>query len=77
MKFYTEALEDFDKVLNLNEPYPYFHALAHWHHGCLKAEVGQYKEAREDYQIGLQLTQQIDRTDIIDLIEEDFAKLES
>ena len=41
MKFYTEALEDFDKVLNLNdEPDPYFHSLAYWRRGCLKAEVG-------------------------------------
>ncbi len=78
MKFYPEALEDFERVLNLNEPYVYYHILAHWQRGCLKAEVGQHNEAREDYQIGLQLAKQkTNLTDLIDQIEEDLAKLES
>lgn len=75
-KFYAEALKDFEKVLSLNEPVPYFHSLTYWRRGCLKAEVGQHKEAREDYRIGLQLAQEINRTDIIDQIEENIAKLE-
>ena len=77
MKFYAEALEDFEKILNLNELHPHFSALTHWRRGCLKAEVGQHKEAREDYQIALRMGQKINRTDIIALIEEDLAKLES
>ena len=77
MKFYAEALNDFEKVLNLNEPTPYFHALAHWQRGCLKAEVGQHNEAREEYRIGLQLAQEINHREIIAQIEEDIAKLGS
>lgn len=76
-KFYSAALKDFEKVLNLSEPVPYFHSLTYWRRGRLKAEVGQHKEAREDYQMGLQLAQQINRTEIIAMIEEDIAKLES
>lgn len=77
MKFYAEALKDFEKVLNLNERFPYFHSLTYWQRGCLKAEVGQHNEAREDYRIGLQLARKINRTSIIAWIEEDLAKLES
>ena len=75
MKFYAKALKDFEKILNLNETFPYFHTLTYWRRGCLKAEMGQHDEAMEDYRIGLQLAQEINRTDIIALIEEDIAKL--
>ena len=78
MKLYAEALEDFDKSLGLESSRSsYFHPLVYWQRGCLKAEVGQHNEAREDYRIGLQLAQKINRTKIIALIEEDLAKLES
>ena len=77
MKIYAEALKDFEKVLNLNEYGIYFHPLAYWRRGRLKAEMGQHNEAREDYRIGLQLAQKGNQTDTIALIEEDIAKLES
>ena len=76
MKLYEEALEDFRKVLKLKSN-SYYQSLVYWQRGRVKAKLGQHKEAKEYYQMGLQFAQDTNFAhSISSQIKEDLAELE-
>lgn len=80
LKQYTEAIEDFEEVMSREktEMDPgIFYADACWRRGCVKAEMGQHKEAKEDLQMALKVAQKKNHKALITKIQKDLAKLES